>query len=165
MPVYSPDMFRESMKKTQFYFTIDQIKKSNEKRNKEKNNEINLSGYDKRDMNKMLEKARREESQQFGGNFKGEGAKEEPVKPAENKFFEGKGTTFGGSSSPLKSQWYDGDQDQDTIDCIKMSLKDVRFELLDIPDCSGLTGRTYIYSIQVSRWKESGMALRKNNFY
>ena len=132
MPYWGPEMFRENMKKTQFYFTIDQIKKSNYKRNKEKNNEINLSGYDKRDMNKMLSKARKEEAAQFTGDFKYPGEEDEPEKvpekEKEKKYFEGKGTTFGGPSSPAKSlQWYDGDQDPDTIACIKMSLQDVVF--------------------------------------
>lgn len=132
LPLYDAEMFKESLKKTQFYFTVDQIKKNNDKRNREKNNEINLSGYDKRDMNKMLDKARREEAGQFGysDKYKGEEEEEESTGPkgdtkqSEKKYFEGKGMTFGSDSSP-KGRWYDGDTDSDTLTCIKMSLKDV----------------------------------------
>jgi hypothetical protein len=130
LPYYDPNMFRESLKQTQFYFTVDQISKNNDKRNKEKNNEINLSGYDKRDMNKMLDKARREEAGQFGYHDKYKGEDEESsgptgdIKPPEKKYFEGKGTNLGGGSSP-NGKWYDGDTDNDTLSCIKMSLQDV----------------------------------------
>lgn len=128
MPAFSPDLFRGSLKKTQFYFTVEQIRKTNEKRNKEKNNEINLSGYDKRDMNKMLEKARREEAAQFGGDYVDPNREDGQVqqKAPEKKFFEGKGTTFGGSTPSKSLAWYEGDQDPDTLACIKISLQDVR---------------------------------------
>lgn len=97
LPNHSPSLFRDSLKKTQFYFTVEQIKKNNDRRNKENNNEINLAGYDKREMNKMLEKARREEAAQFGYNYEpkdgGVGPKTQQA-PSENKFFEGKGTSI-----------------------------------------------------------------------
>lgn len=130
MPHFPPELFRGSLKKTQFFFTVEQVRKANEKRNREKNNEINLSGYDKRDMNKMLEKARREEAQQFGGDYLDPNHEDEKPsfgnqKPPEPKFFEGKGTTFGGSTPSKSLDWYDGDQDPDTLACVKMSLQDV----------------------------------------
>lgn len=131
LPYYDPSMFKDSMKNTQFYFTVELIRKNNDKRNKEKNNEINLSGYDKRDMNKMLDRARKEEAGQFGG-YIGENEEEGhsgptgDVKPAEKKYFEGKGMSLGNDNSPKKGKsWYEGDTDNDTISCIKMSLQDV----------------------------------------
>lgn len=147
IPYVDPEMFKGQLKKTQFYFTVEQIKKTNEKRNKEKNNEINLSGYDRRDMNKMLEKARREEAAQFGGDYIGqnrqddEGPKFGTQKPPEPKFFEGKGTTFGGATPTKALGWYDGDQDPDTIACIKMSLQDVN-QFVTRPTLSHLAHQT-----------------------
>lgn len=131
MPYYDPALFKENLKKTQFYFSVEQIRRNNEKRNKEKNNEINLSGYDKRDMNKMLDAARRQEAKQFGFDYEGEEGSNhnepENKAPPEKKYFEGQGTSFGGSPSLGKgiSVWYEGDTDSETIACVKMSLQDV----------------------------------------
>ena len=85
----------------------------------------------------MLEKARREEAEQFGygGNKMDteDGPKE--TKPEEKKFFEGKGMSLAGGSNEKGTlgKWYEGDTDKDTLECIKMSLKDI---FPKIPDAS-----------------------------
>ena len=125
LPEYRPEDFSESLKKTQFYFKVSQIQKQNEKRNKEKNNEINLSGYDKRDMNKMLERARRQEmGMEPETDFKQSQESEDKKEETEKKYFEGKGVSLS-SGNKKKSTWYEGDTDQETLSVVKLSLKEV----------------------------------------
>lgn len=137
LPVYDPNLFKGNLKKTQFYFTVEQIKKTNEKRNKEKNNELNLSGYDARDMNKLLERERRMEQEQFKGDYYGgqhgdEEHNKPQEKPQEKKFFEGKGVTLSGQQGGGRSVWYEGDDDQDTLQAVLFSLKEVRHAVTNV---------------------------------
>jgi len=176
LPLHPKSLFEGQLKKTQFYFTEKQVQKANEKRNKENNNEINLAGYDARDQKKMLDMARRQEMGQFGtgkGGYSAGGMDEEDEghKPAEKKeekkFFEGKGVSLGGNSSPLKKGssvgWYDGDTDADTVECIKMSLKDVHSSSnLDLHKHTCSSTRSSNHQIQASRWQDSNVALQAN---
>jgi Josephin len=136
LPLYSKEVFESMVGNRQFFFTTDQVKKQNDKRNREGNNELNLVGYDIRNMNKMLQKARAEEAKQFQGDWKLGNQDDEvndykqvQTKPEPNlgSVFQGKGTSFGDSQSSSKprSCWYDGDTDSDTLQVVKMSLKEV----------------------------------------
>lgn len=141
LPKYEKEVFESMVGHRQFYFTVDQVKKQNDKRNREGNNELNLVGYDIRNMNKLLAKERAEEARQYSGDwgFGNQGMDEEGPTPGHthggpgkqepkgSSFFEGKGTSLGGSQTPSKSVscWYDGDTDADTLTVVKMSLKEV----------------------------------------
>lgn len=135
LPVFPPANFRDSLKKTQFYFKESQIRKANEKRNKEKNNEINLSGYDKRDLNKMLERARRQELGLEPESRLGRNIEPEQDKPAEKKFFEGKGVSL--SSGAQSLGWYEGESDPEIMAVVKLSLQDVANIHPGVPRMSG----------------------------
>jgi len=135
LPVFPPENFRESTKKTQFYFKESQIRKANDKRNKEKNNEINLSGYDKRDLNKMLERARRQEQGLEPETRLGKNVEDQPEKPAEKKFFEGKGVSLSSAGSN-NLRWYEGDTDPEILAVVRLSLQDVDSTHRGIPRLS-----------------------------
>lgn len=136
LPAYSQEVFGSLIGNRQFYFTVEQVRKQNEKRNREGNNELNLVGYDIRNMNKMLKQARAEEARQFGGDWnvphqdddepqsKATPTQSQPKAPS---FFEGKGQSLGGTTTPSKGKscWYHGDTDQETLEVVKMSLKEV----------------------------------------
>lgn len=121
LPLHAPSMFKESCKKTQFYFTQEQIQKANDKRTANNNNNINMKGYDQRDHDKLVEQVRREEE---GGETQGENKE-----TLEEKVFIGKGVALGGGTESSAAHWYEGDTDPETLQVIKMSLSDVILEL------------------------------------
>lgn len=89
LPLQDPSFFQGSLRENQKYYTVDQIQDINNARKKEGTNQMNLGGYDQRDLQKMLSKHQKEMNGDKQDSSKGE--------KKEAEFFAGKGTTMGGS--------------------------------------------------------------------
>jgi len=122
-------MFIDNLRPHQKFYTVKQIEEIGAKRAKEGTNQLNLSGYDQRDLQKLLNKHQNE--------IDGRMDEEEPndtnnKKKKEDDFFQGNSVSlkqdhhFAFGKLPISySDLFEGMEDPEMYQAIKMSMEDV----------------------------------------